>query len=102
MINFKPTLFLMIGFLMLSGCSSMNSKFSCNVTAGDGCMAMEDINALTEGHRPRPLERATKEKQRFLKAEAKRIWVAPWKDDKGIIHQGKLVFVPSVKSEDLA
>lgn len=103
MINFKSILILPFVFIALSGCSSMNSKFSCNMTAGDGCMTMEDINALTEGRKPqRPVERITKEKQRFIKAETKRIWVAPWTDDKGISHQGKLVYIPSVKSEDLA
>lgn len=103
MINLKSILILSVAFVALSGCSSMNSKFSCNMTAGDGCMTMEDINALTEGHRPpKPVGRISREKQRFIKAETKRIWVAPWTDDKGTLHQGKLVYVPNVKSEELA
>ena len=34
---------------ILTGCSSMNSQFSCNKTAGDGCLSMEEVNAMTEG-----------------------------------------------------
>jgi hypothetical protein len=35
-----------ISFLM-SGCSPMNSEFSCNATAGDSCLTIEQVDAMT-------------------------------------------------------
>jgi conjugal transfer pilus assembly protein TraV len=35
-----------LGMMWLSGCT-MNSKFSCNATAGDSCMTIEQVDAMT-------------------------------------------------------
>ncbi len=39
-----PVLFLCIG---LSACSPVNSEFSCNKTAGDSCLTIEQVDAMT-------------------------------------------------------
>jgi conjugal transfer pilus assembly protein TraV len=33
--------------LLVSACSPMNSEFSCNATAGDSCMTIEQVDAMT-------------------------------------------------------
>jgi len=33
--------------LLMSACSPMNSDFSCNATAGDSCMTIEQVDAMT-------------------------------------------------------
>lgn len=33
--------------LMLTGCSTMNSNFSCNATAGDSCLSIEQVDSMT-------------------------------------------------------
>ena len=33
--------------LLMSACSPINSKFSCNATAGDSCMTIEQVDAMT-------------------------------------------------------
>lgn len=33
--------------LLMSACSPMNSEFSCNATAGDSCMTIEQVDAMT-------------------------------------------------------
>ena len=32
---------------LLAGCSTMNSNFSCNVAAGDSCLTIEQVDAMT-------------------------------------------------------
>jgi conjugal transfer pilus assembly protein TraV len=49
---------------LISGCSPMNSEFSCNATASDSCMTIEQVDAMTrfadgdsyQGN-PRPIQR---------------------------------------------
>ncbi len=36
-----------LAVLSLGGCSSMSSDFSCNVTAGDSCLTIEQVDAMT-------------------------------------------------------
>ncbi|HGU7288877.1 TPA: conjugal transfer protein [Legionella pneumophila] len=33
--------------LALTGCGTMNSDFSCNATAGDSCLTIEQVDAMT-------------------------------------------------------
>lgn len=33
--------------LLMSACSPMNSEFSCNATANDSCMTIEQVDAMT-------------------------------------------------------
>ena len=33
--------------MWLAGCGTMNSNFSCNATAGDSCLTIEQVDAMT-------------------------------------------------------
>ena len=33
--------------LTLTGCGTMNTNFSCNATAGDSCLTIEQVDAMT-------------------------------------------------------
>ncbi|KTC84288.1 TraV family lipoprotein [Legionella brunensis] len=33
--------------IFLTGCGTMNSNFSCNATAGDSCLTIEQVDAMT-------------------------------------------------------
>ncbi|AOW53837.1 TPA: TraV family lipoprotein [Legionella pneumophila] len=33
--------------VLLTGCGPMNSNFSCNATAGDSCLTIEQVDAMT-------------------------------------------------------
>lgn len=33
--------------LLMSACSPMNTEFSCNATASDSCMTIEQVDAMT-------------------------------------------------------
>ncbi|WP_419421435.1 conjugal transfer protein (plasmid) [Legionella sp. D16C41] len=33
--------------VLSSGCGTMNSNFSCNATAGDSCLSIEQVDAMT-------------------------------------------------------
>ncbi|HBD7476129.1 TPA: conjugal transfer protein [Legionella pneumophila] len=44
--------------LVLGGCGTMNSDFSCNATAGDSCLTIEQVDAMTrfaDDVRPMPV-----------------------------------------------
>lgn len=47
--SFRVFTFIAIGLagLLMSACSPMNSEFSCNATAGDSCMTIEQVDAMT-------------------------------------------------------
>lgn len=93
-------LFLLTATVALSACSTMNSRFSCNATAGDGCLSLDDVNAMTEGRTPAPMmKQSTKP---FLKSKTKRVWIAPWADNKGVKHRGALVYVPELSEGETA
>lgn len=34
--------------LVLSACAPINTQFSCNETAGDKCLSIEEMHAMTE------------------------------------------------------
>ncbi|HAT1987790.1 TPA: TraV family lipoprotein [Legionella pneumophila] len=47
--------------LLLTGCGTMNSNFSCNATAGDSCLTIEQVDAMTrfaDDVKPVPQRRA--------------------------------------------
>ena len=43
----KRFLWLMVLAATLTGCGTMNSNFSCNATAGDSCLTIEQVDAMT-------------------------------------------------------
>lgn len=81
---------------LVTSCSSMNSSFSCNLTAGDSCMTMEEVNALTEGKTIHIIRKIQIAPAPVLKTQNRRIWIAPYIDSKGIKHDGAWMNVPEV------
>ncbi|HHU0102142.1 TPA: conjugal transfer protein [Legionella pneumophila] len=45
----KHSIFVLMPIIsvFLTGCSTMNSNFSCNATAGDSCLTIEQVDAMT-------------------------------------------------------
>lgn len=44
----RVRIFTLIAVILSSGCSTVNESFSCNKTAGDSCLTMDEVNAMTE------------------------------------------------------
>jgi conjugal transfer pilus assembly protein TraV len=40
--------FIVVAVIASSGCATVNESFSCNKTAGDSCLTMDEVNAMTE------------------------------------------------------
>lgn len=96
-------LMLSIYACLMTGCATAESSFSCNSTATDSCMSIEQVNMMTE---QRDLK-ATSSKSHDSKSTEKRhlslngqgIWLAPWVDDEGIKHGGETLHISKSKSE---
>lgn len=79
----------LLGTISLCSCAPINTDFSCNVTAGDKCMSIEEVNAMTEAHsaETRHIKRSPKlYRQRAVADETQTIWLAPWVDTNGALH----------------
>lgn len=87
---------------ILSGCSTMNSQFSCSKTAGDGCLSMDEVDAMTEGKPIQPMRKMLVSPVPLLKVKTRRVWIAPYVDNKNVTHQGELVYVPELSQGDTA
>lgn len=99
----NPTLFILLTLSsLLSSCSSMNSKFSCNATAGDNCLSMDEVNAMTEGKTIKILPPTRPRVRPLIKADVKRIWIAPHVDVQGRNHPSEYVYVPKHQEETTA
>lgn len=44
----RSRVFILLAMILSSGCSTVNETFSCNKTAGDSCLTMDEVNAMTE------------------------------------------------------
>lgn len=77
-------LFCLMLSLFLSACAPINTQFSCNETAGDKCLSIEEVNAMTEPQE----EISSREKK-----QGRTIWIAPWVDKKGHLHENDTLFV---------
>lgn len=91
--------------LLFCGCSMMNDKFSCNLTATDNCLTIDEVNAMTEGKSVVKIEKSTRsqawQSQRLVDNEnnaGDKLWIAPRRDEKGVVHGSSLVFIPSSES----
>lgn len=87
---------------LLSSCSSMNSNFSCNVTAGDNCLSMDEVNAMTEVKAIKILPPTHERQKSLIKASVKRLWLVPHADKQGKNHPGEYVYVPEITGEKTA
>ena len=73
--------------ILMSACSPMNSEFSCNATAGDSCMTIEQVDEMTRfANEGRAKQGASREKyHQYSRAsneqspqnEQALVWVAP-------------------------
>ena len=85
----------LVGVVALnSACAPINTQFSCNATAGDRCLSIEEVNAMTEvGEVKNPVhvQRALSPNHARL-ASTQTIWIAPWTDAKGIRHANDTLF----------
>lgn len=94
-----------IVFLSLAACSTMNSDFSCNATAGDSCLTIEEVDNMTRfadgadfQYRPRKVIQKTriirKPSRPYLseKSDDEPVWIAPWKDKGGRQHEAQTLF----------
>lgn len=79
----------------LSACAPINTEFSCNATAGDKCMSIEEVYALSERpkkHIKRPaVVCKTCIAPRRLHRATQPIWVPPMVDSAGISHPANVV-----------
>lgn len=79
----------LLGAVSLCSCAPINTDFSCNVTAGDKCMSIEEVNAMTESHgvETRHMKNSSKTyRQRAVRDATQTIWLAPWVDASGALH----------------
>ena len=87
---------------LLSGCSTMNSSFSCNETASDRCLSIEDVDRMTsfaDDYNRAPHASKFGSKQRSAQRSAddnkessnELVWIAPWKDSQGLAHREQIM-----------
>jgi conjugal transfer pilus assembly protein TraV len=68
--------------VFLTGCGPINSNFSCNATAGDSCLTIEQVDSMTRfaDQQPQKLKghRINKHTQgRIIKqSDGNRLWVS--------------------------
>lgn len=99
----KKTLMTVLCFSLI-GCGTMNSDFSCKVTAGDSCLTIEQVDAMTRfadgrdaDYQPRKVMMKAKIDKRTTRHPAQQdkaqtIWVAPWKDKTGNVQNTQLFY----------
>lgn len=81
----KKTIFSLLIVLVVSGCSTFGSEFSCNRTAFDKCMTIEQVNTMAERK-----ERIYSEGHSIKKINnARKVWLSSWVDKEGVIHNGQ-------------
>lgn len=102
---------LSLASILLAGCETLGSSFSCDITAGDSCLTIEQVDGMTRfadapntGYRPKkgvvkkekPLPSS---KYRAGLDEGEPIWIAPFKDDHGISHKAKTLYAGRFETE---
>lgn len=79
----------------LSGCSPINTEFSCNATAGDKCLSIEEVYALSERaqkmHKKPILLCKTCVVSKRVHRSTQSIWVPPMVDTAGVQHPANVV-----------
>jgi len=86
----KPITLILSGLsFMLCSCAPINTEFSCNKVAGDRCLTIEEVNAMTESKAGLAQVSPALEKHRqsqHQRAASQTIWLAPWVDEHGVRH----------------
>lgn len=86
-------------FIALSGCSAVNSRFSCNETASDRCLSIEEVDRMTRfaddyhaSSQPSKFGQKKSFKSRTQNQSSKElVWIAPWKDKFGVAYQSQTI-----------
>jgi hypothetical protein len=93
----KSNLLLSLGLvLLLNSCAS---TYSCNATAGDKCLDVDQVDAMSkDGTTLETLEQTASASQvapvNFSNPGGERIWIAPYTDAKGQYHAASVVYLP--------
>ncbi len=74
----KSNLLILQVLLFLGACSTMNSEFSCDKTAGDQCLTIEEVHEMTEKNPPQVSKTVN---SNSLSTNRVPIWMAPQRDD---------------------
>ena len=85
----------LVGVVLLnSACAPINTQFSCNATAGDRCLSIEEVNAMTQLDEVKKTThvRRIPTNHTGLAHNSQTIWIAPWTDEKGILHTNDTLF----------
>lgn len=92
--------------ILMSACSPMNSEFSCNATAGDSCMTIEQVDEMTrfanEGRakqgdsRVRHYQRPRASNEQRPQNEQALVWVAPTHKASEVAFQTRHSFLTNV------
>lgn len=99
--NLKRLLFIAF-FIALSGCSAVNSTFSCNETASDRCLSIEQVDHMTRFAddyyaSSQPSKFGGKKKVNSFKHRTQNqgskelVWIAPWKDKFGVAYKAQTI-----------
>lgn len=84
--------FVASSIIALNACAPINTQFSCNETAGDRCLSIEEVNAMTSmNDKDVPLSGA-KSTCKTCKSNRQTIWLAPWRDSQGHLHENDTLF----------
>lgn len=99
----------------LSGCTSMNGKFDCNVGSGGKCVPMNHINKMADygafyESQPHKVSSAQAKNQGYVYPlntpggspirsgeSIQQIWIGPYEDASGNYHEPSYVYVVSKK-----
>jgi conjugal transfer pilus assembly protein TraV len=95
-----------LSLFCLVGCAPVNTTFSCNATAGDRCLSIEEVDAMTQSgsttvsHKrsnpyqwnPAEMKAENRHSQPQIATKTQTIWIAPWTDEMGQLHQNDTLF----------
>lgn len=99
----KLTVLLMV--LPLTACmnisSPMNTEFSCNATAGDSCLNIEEVNEMTKSHYTKP-KAPSLQCTTCVRKRTQSIWIPPMVDAKGQTHHANVVIADLDKNQIVA
>lgn len=84
-----------------TACAPINSKFSCDATAGDACLNVDEADKMaSQGITLDTLQQQKNQGSQKSPTnvpvnpnETQRIWVAPYTDDNGQYHDGHYVYI---------
>lgn len=93
---------------LVSACTSViapiNSDFSCNATADDRCLSIEEVNEMTKmaPQHSKPKCKSCKHKRPALNRRTQSIWIPPQVDAKGELKPANVVIADLDKNQIIA